>query len=108
MKKVLSISLGSCTRDHTTEAEFLGQHFWISRQGTDGNYKKYLQMYREYDGKVDAFGIGGAEFYLLVNGRRYYLREIHYRTLFQRHENQLHGEHREDAEIHRDIKNRAM
>jgi len=76
MKKVLSISLGSSTRDHTTEAEFLGQHFWLSRQGTDGDFKKYLRMYQEYDGKVDAFGIGGAEFYLLVNGRRYYFREI--------------------------------
>lgn len=76
MKKVLSISLGSSTRDHTTEAKFLGQRFWLSRQGTDGDFKRYLQMYREYDGKVDAFGIGGAEFYCLVNGRRYYWREI--------------------------------
>jgi hypothetical protein len=76
MKKVLSISLGSSTRDHTTEAEFLGQHFWLSRQGTDGDFKKYLQMFREYDGKVNAFGIGGAEFYCLVNGRRYYWREL--------------------------------
>ena len=76
MKKVLSISLGSSTRDHTTEAEFLGQHFWLSRQGTDGDFKKYLQMFRENDGKVDAFGIGGAEFYCLVNNRRYYWREL--------------------------------
>jgi hypothetical protein len=76
MKKVLSISLGSSTRDHTTEAEFLGQHFWLSRQGTDGDFKKYLQMFRENDGKVDAFGIGGAEFYCLVNDRRYYWREL--------------------------------
>ena len=76
MKKVLSISLGSSTRDHTTEAEFLGQRFWLSRQGTDGDFDKYLQMYREYDGKVDAFGIGGTEFYLLVNGRRYYWHQI--------------------------------
>jgi len=68
--------LGSSTRDHTTEAEFLGEHFWLSRQGTDGNFKKYLQMYREYDGEVDAFGVGGAEFYLLVNGRHYYWREL--------------------------------
>jgi len=76
MNKVLSISLGSSTRDHTTEAEFLGERFWLSRQGTDGDFSKYLQMFREYDGKVDAFGIGGAEFYLLVNNRRYYFREI--------------------------------
>ena len=76
MKKVLSISLGSSTRDHTVEAEFLGQRFWLSRQGTDGDFRRYVQMYREYDGKVDAFGVGGAEFYLLVNGHRYYWRQI--------------------------------
>lgn len=76
MKKVLSISIGSSSRDHTTEAEFLGQHFWLSRQGTDGDLDKAVQMYREYDGKVDAFGVGGCEFYLQVQGRRYYFREI--------------------------------
>ncbi|HSF80190.1 MAG TPA: hypothetical protein VLA49_03090 [Anaerolineales bacterium] len=75
MKKVLSASLGSSTRDHTTEADFLGEHFWLSRQGTDGDFERYLQMYRENDGVVDAFGVGGAEFYLWVNNRRYYFRE---------------------------------
>ncbi len=76
MKKVLSVSLGSTTRDHSTEAEFMGEHFWLSRQGTDGDFDLYVQMYRDNDGKVDAFGVGGAEFYLWVNGRRYYFREI--------------------------------
>jgi hypothetical protein len=76
MKKVLSVSLGSSTRDHTTETDFMGEHFWLSRQGTDGDFERYLQMYQEYDGKVDAFGIGGAEFYVEVNGRRYYWREL--------------------------------
>jgi len=75
VKKVLSISLGSCTRDHTTEADFLGEHFWISRQGTDGDFEKALQLYREYDGRVDAFGVGGTEFYQVVAGRRYYWRD---------------------------------
>lgn len=75
MKKVLSISLGSPTRDHTTEAEFLGQRFWLSRQGTNGDFEKALQLYREYDGKVDAFGVGGTEFYQIVAGRRYYWRD---------------------------------
>lgn len=76
MKKVLSVSLGSSTRDHTTEAEFMGDHFWLSRQGTNNDFKRYLQMFHEYDGKVDAFGIGGGEFYLWVNERRYYFREF--------------------------------
>jgi hypothetical protein len=76
MKKVLSVSLGSSTRDHTTETEFMGERFWLSRQGTNGNFDRYLQMYRDNDGEVDAFGVGGAEFYLQVNGHRYYWREI--------------------------------
>ena len=75
MKKILSVSLGSSTRDHSTEAEFMGQRFWLSRQGTDGDFERFIQMYRDNDGKVDAFGVGGTEFYLWVNGRRYYFRE---------------------------------
>jgi hypothetical protein len=72
MKRVLSPSLGSSTRDHTAEAEFLGERFALSRQGADGDFQRYIQMYRDNDGKVDAFGVGGAEFYLWVNNRRYY------------------------------------
>ncbi len=75
MKEVLSVSLGSATRNHTTEAEFLGEPFRISRLGTDGDFKRCLEMYTTYDGKVDAFGVGGTEFFLLVNNRRYYFRE---------------------------------
>ncbi len=75
MKKVLGISLGSLTRDHTTEADFLGERFWISRQGTDGDFEQALQLYREYDGQVDAFGVGGTEFYQVVAVRRYYWRD---------------------------------
>ena len=76
IKTVLSVSLGSSTRDHTTEAEFLGQPFWLSRQGTNGDFQRYVEMYREYDGRVDAFGVGGAEFYVWVNDRRYYWRQL--------------------------------
>jgi hypothetical protein len=75
MKRVLSPSLGSSSRDHTTEAEFLGQRFCLSRQGTDGDFRRYIQMYRDYDGKVDAFGVGGAEFHCQVGERRYRFRQ---------------------------------
>jgi hypothetical protein len=76
MKKILSISVGSSTRDHTTTANFLGQECQISRQGTDGDFKLAVKRYRELDGKVDAFGVGGAEFYLQVGPRRYVFRDI--------------------------------
>lgn len=75
MKKILSISLGSSSRNHTTKHVFLGQECEITRQGTNGDVNKAVQLYREMDGKVDAFGVGGAGFYLQVAERRYYFRE---------------------------------
>ena len=76
VKKILSISVGSSSRDHTTRHVFLGQACELSRKGTDGDFEKAVQMYREYDGKVDAFGVGGTEFYLQVGKRRYYFRDV--------------------------------
>jgi hypothetical protein len=75
VKKILSISIGSASRDHTTRHVFLGQEFEITRMGTNGDVEKAAQLYREMDGKVDAFGVGGAGFYLQVAEHRYYFRE---------------------------------
>jgi hypothetical protein len=75
MKKILSISLGSSDRNHTTRHEFLGQECELSRIGTDGDFDKAIQMYRDYDGKVDAFGVGGIMLFLQVAKRRYYFRD---------------------------------
>lgn len=76
MKKILSISVGSPTRDHTTQVEFLGQICELSRQGTNGDFDKAIELYKQYDGKVDAFGIGGTEFFLQVGERQFYFRDI--------------------------------
>jgi len=75
MKKVLSISVGSASRDHTARHSFLGQEVELSRKGTTGDLNKAIEMYKYYDGKVDAFGVGGLEFFLGVGDRRYYFRE---------------------------------
>jgi hypothetical protein len=76
MKRILSVSLGASSRDHVTEVEFLGQRCRLERRGTDGDFAKALEMYRQYDGQVDAFGVGGTMFFLEVGGRRYYWRDI--------------------------------
>lgn len=76
MKKILSISVGSSARDHTTKHVFLDQECELSRQGTDGDFEKAIQRYRELDGKVDAFGAGGVEFFLQVANKRYYFRDV--------------------------------
>ena len=75
MKKVLSISVGSPSRDHTTVVNFLGQEIELSRQGTNGDLKKAIELYKHFDGKVDAFGVGGLEFYLGVGDKKYYFRD---------------------------------
>ena len=75
MKKILSISLGSSSRDHSTIHEFLGEKCEISRVGFNADLEKVITAYKEYDGKVDAFGVGGLEFYLNVDKKRYYFRE---------------------------------
>ena len=76
MKKVLSISVGSASRDHTTTHAFLGQEVQLSRQGTTGDLEKAIELYRYYDGKVDAFGVGGLEFYLQVGEKKYHFRQV--------------------------------
>lgn len=75
MKKILSVSIGSSTRDHTTEVDFLGETCQLTRSGTDSDLKKAYELYKMYDGKVDAFGVGGIEFYVQVADRKYYFRD---------------------------------
>jgi len=71
VKKVLSISLGSSKRDHIVETEMLGEKFLIERKGTDGDKKKARELFLEFDGKYDAFGLGGIDLYIYASGRRY-------------------------------------
>ena len=77
MKKVLGVSLGSSTRDHKAKVEILGQEVEIERKGTDGDVKKMMQLYQEFDGKVDVFALGGTDLYLYSGprGKRYTIRE---------------------------------
>ncbi|MBA7605504.1 hypothetical protein ES703_12637 [subsurface metagenome] len=75
-KKVVSISLGSSKRDHTAYAELLGKKFKVERIGTDGDFKKAIKLLRQMDGKVDAFGLGGADFYLGAGEKRYVIRDL--------------------------------
>ena len=75
MKKILSISLGSESRDHSTVHEFLGQKCEISRKGFNADIPKAIKAYAAYDGKVDAFGVGGIEFYLQVGDKKYNFKE---------------------------------
>ncbi|HEV2260797.1 MAG TPA: hypothetical protein VGR69_00680 [Candidatus Rubrimentiphilum sp.] len=75
MKKVVSVSLGSSTRDHHAVVELLGEQFDISRVGTDGKLDEAIAKVKELDGKVDAIGLGGIDVYLYAGKHRYALRD---------------------------------
>jgi len=75
MKRVVSVSLGSSSRDHRFETTVLGQPIVIERIGTDGDVARAKQLLEELDGKVDALGLGGTDLYLRAGNRKYLIRE---------------------------------
>jgi len=75
LKKVVSVSLGSSQRNHSVEAEILGEKFIIERIGTDGSKQRAVDLINTLDGKVDALGIGGTDLYIYAGNRRYMFRE---------------------------------
>lgn len=75
MKQVVSISIGSSKRDHTVELDVLGQQVKIWREGTDGDMDEAVRRLRAYDGKVDAFGMGGIDLFLNAADRTYWFRD---------------------------------
>jgi hypothetical protein len=71
MKRAVSISIGSSKRDKAVEMTLLGEKISIERIGTDGNMESAALKYKELDGTVDAFGVGGGDLGLLVDGKCY-------------------------------------
>lgn len=71
MKRAVSVSIGTSRRDKAVEIELLGERIRIERIGTDGDMEKAARLFQELDGKVDAFGLGGADLGVLVD-RRFY------------------------------------
>ena len=74
-KTVVSVSLGSSTRNATIEAELLGNKIAIERRGTDGDLTRAEAEIRQLDGKVDAIGLGGTDLFVTAGKRRYYIRD---------------------------------
>jgi hypothetical protein len=76
MKRAVSISIGSSKRDKAVEVKLLGETVRIERIGTNGDMEKAAQLFKELDGKVDAFGLGGADLGLLVDKKFYRLYSV--------------------------------
>jgi hypothetical protein len=76
MKRAVSISIGSSTRNKAVEIVLLGERVSIERIGTDGDMEKAARLYQELDGKVDAFGVGGTDLGLQVDDKYYPLYSV--------------------------------
>ena len=75
MKHVVGISLGSSQRDHAVTVEMMGEKCRVERFGTNGDMERMIGLIKEYDGKVDAFGLGGIDIYISAVDKRYTLRD---------------------------------
>jgi hypothetical protein len=69
MKRAVSISIGSSKRNKAVEVTLLGEKVSIERIGTDGDMEAAALKFKELDGQVDAFGVGGADLGALVDGK---------------------------------------
>lgn len=75
MKRVVSVSLGSSSRDSKSEVELLDERCSVERIGTDGDMSRAVELIGELDGSVDAIGLGGIDLYLVVGTRRWVIRD---------------------------------
>ena len=76
LKRAVSISIGHSKRDKKVVIELFGEKVSIERIGTNGSMKKAAGLFRDLDGRVDAFGIGGADLGLQVDNRYYPLHSV--------------------------------
>jgi hypothetical protein len=74
MKRAVSVSLGSPSRDKRVVVNFKGQPVSVERIGTGGDAQKARALFAELDGKVDALAVGGMDLYVRLEGREYPIR----------------------------------
>lgn len=75
MKRIVSISLGSSSRNHRAEVELLGEKFIVERIGTDGDLNLASRKYEELDGQVDVLCMGGTDLYFYLDNKKYPVRD---------------------------------
>ncbi len=72
---VVSVSLGSATRDHRVELTLLDRPVIAERVGVE-DLAAFRRKLLALDGQVDVIGIGGTNLVLAAGGRRYPIRDI--------------------------------
>ncbi len=77
MKRAVSVSLGSKTRDKAVEVNLLGEQIRIERIGVDGDEALARKTFADLDGIADAFGVGGIDLYIYTPWKNYPLHAAH-------------------------------
>jgi len=73
--RVVSVSLGSPSRDHVACAQLLGHDWRLERRGTGGSLSRAESLIRELDGHVAAIGLGGIDLFFVAGSARYPVRD---------------------------------
>ncbi|MCA1954184.1 MAG: hypothetical protein LDL12_03450 [Anaerolinea sp.] len=74
MKRAVSVSLGSPSRDKKVVVTLNGVEISVERIGTGGDVPRAQRLFAELDGQVDCLSVGGVDLYLPVGGKRYPLK----------------------------------
>jgi len=74
LKRTVSISLGSPSRDKKVIVNLNGVEISVERIGTGGDAQAALRLFTELDGQVDVLAVGGIDLYVHLEGRDYPIR----------------------------------
>ena len=69
MKQAISISLGSPQRDFSYNISLLDTNLQLKRIGVNGDLVRAKELIAEFDGVVEAIGLGGIDLYFFVGKR---------------------------------------
>ncbi len=75
-KEIVSVSLGPSTRDFAFTTKLFGEEVHVRRLGADGSVQQASEMVAQFDGQVDAIGLGGMNIRFRVGNRTYVHKQI--------------------------------
>jgi predicted amino acid dehydrogenase len=75
-KQIASISLGPSSRDYELVTQMFGEQVHVRRIGADGDVARARALVAQFDGHVDAIGLGSMSIYFQVGHRTYVHQQI--------------------------------
>ncbi len=75
-KEIVSISLGPSSRDYEFTTQMFGEEIHVRRFGADGDVRRARELVAQFDGQVNAIGLGSMNIYFKVGHRTYIHRQI--------------------------------